>query len=190
MSAASLQSNFSRSSVGSVTSLSSVISAGNVSTFSLSSHTDVNKHKSKYNQIGKDRAGGKKRKERKQNNKIKRDSEEELKSIISTMEQNCVFEDYLLCISETVSFLSRTGKFKVARELYEKYEDMRIRIEKSQENRISNCALESKERQANAINNGIHEEEVIRVGCEKRVDELRCCKLPHDLQHLFDFFVQ
>jgi len=190
MSAASLQSNLSRSSVGSVTSLSSVISAGNVSTFSLSSHTDVNKHKSKYNQIGKDRAGGKKRKERKQKNKIKRDSEEELNSIISTMEQNCVFEDYLLCISEAVSFLSRTGKFSAARELYEKYEDMRIRIEKSQENRISNCALESKERQANAIKNGVHEEEVIRIGCEKRVDELRCCKLPQDLQHLFDFFVQ
>ena len=46
-----LRSTMSGYSVGSVTSVSSVISAGGISTFSMTSEDDVNKHKSKYNKI-------------------------------------------------------------------------------------------------------------------------------------------
>jgi len=180
LSATSLYSNMSSSSVGTVTSLSSVISASATSTFSLSTHTDANKHKSKYNIIGKDQAGRKKKKERKQKMKMKRGSEDELKSLVSTMEQNCVFDYYLISIAETMFFLSKIGKLNMAKKMFDCYEDMRTRIEISQANRKSNRNTVTSMSRDN-------DEEVICVGCEKIADSLLCSQLPQELRDFFSY---
>ena len=50
--------NTSSGSLGSVTSISSVISVGAQSTFTMSSQHDINKHKSKFNKIGREKNKG------------------------------------------------------------------------------------------------------------------------------------
>jgi elongator complex protein 1 len=187
LSATSLYSNMSSSSVGTVTSLSSVISASATSTFSLSTHADANKHKSKYNIIGKDQAGRKKKKERKQKMKMKRGSEDELKSLVSTMEQNCVFDYYLTSIAETMFFLSKIGKLSMAKKMFDCFEDMRIRIEISQANRKCNFKLDSEERNTVTSKSRDNDEDFICVGCEKIADSLLCSQLPQELRDFFNY---
>jgi elongator complex protein 1 len=184
MSSNSLQSNMSGSSIGSVSSYSSVISAGATSTFSLT--TKTNKHKSKFNQIG---AGQKKKKkkksERKGRNRVKPGSKEELDALVGTLRQNCVYEDEFNSILETVTFLSRVDHVEVARTLFDRYNELRRRIDKNQQERLRKA--ENNTAPPNHTSSTYEHAELVNVvlPCEKEVNALHCEPLPSYLEEVF-----
>jgi len=186
----SLQSNMSAGSVGSVTSVSSVISAGAVSTFSITSDVDVNKHKSKFNKLG-----GKKKKKRPKKKgpaakrRIQPGSEEELKSLVMTLKSNCIDEAYYDIIAETIEFLAQVGRVSLASQLFDSYNQMRVAINDSQQNRLSKAKAKEEDAKKKALKEGHdHDNTFVKIDCEDEVDALCCKMMPDALEQVFSFF--
>lgn len=173
----SLMSNLSGSSAVSSSSYSSVISAGASSTFSLTQKT--NKHKSKYNQLGAGQTKQKKNKNQKKGkNRIKRGSEEDLKVLVGTLKQCCVWEDEFKQIVETVAFLTHMGRFESAYALYNKYNYFRKLMDT---NRNVKKSEKSKQYGLERLDEHID----ILVPGEQEVEDLQCGDFPEYLHDVF-----
>lgn len=112
----SLRSTTSSSSVG---SLSSVISARSTSSFSLTGEADAYRHKSKFNQLGRNKPVKKKKKSK--SSKIRPGSEDELNGLVQTLTSNCTDATYSLVVGDTICFLVQNGQLDVARTLFDSY---------------------------------------------------------------------
>jgi len=181
----SVSSNMSSSSIGSISSVSSMISLGGVSSFSLVGDLDAAKHKSKFNKIGRQK---KKRKSKKERNKMKKGSEEELKSLVNTLKNNIVDEEYLPIVVETIQFLAQVGKISYAKEIYDAYESLKKAIEQSQSKRISKDI----EEKASNIHKAYEERQNfdnIILDCEDEVNSLCCSDIAKVVHDFFSFLM-
>jgi len=185
----SLRSNMSGSSVGSVSSFSSVISAAKASSFSMTSNDDMNKHKSKFNKIGRGKKKSKKKKKtRGKSNKIRPGSQEELSSLISAMKTSCLDEDYKRVIGETIMFLAQTNQIFISQQLFSSHENFKSRINKSQSERITNVEKEREEIKRLAWKLG-HNNDYFpsKVGCEEEINDLRVDDFPDYISTVFNY---
>jgi elongator complex protein 1 len=178
----SIQSNVSTSTVGSMSSVSSVITAGSFSTFSVT-NDDSNRHKSKYNSIGKNKKK-KMKKSRRERKGIKPGSEEELVRLVSTLKNSVIDKEQTLIIEETIQFLVQVEKFYIAKELYEAYERFKSQSLSIQVKRIKAESKRAIEEERNARENGEHYERII-LDCEKEVNEISCTDFSSYLHSLF-----
>ena len=174
---ASLRSNMSGSSVGSVSSsVSSIISVGAQSSFTLTSN-DTHRHKSKFSKLG---AEKKKKKKRQGKKKMRPGSEEELKSLVSTLRANCVDTEYCTIISETIVFLGHVGKLYLGREVFVEYNSMKLAIAGEQKERIDLAQKENEEHERRTRREGVDEAYVV-LDIESVVDGFECMELPATL---------
>jgi elongator complex protein 1 len=184
-SASSMRSNTSSTSVSSI---SSVISAKSSSSFSLSEADASNKHKSKYNQVGR---GGKKKSNRKKTkkgrSKTRPGSLQELQDLVETMRSSCVDEQYCQNIAETAIFLGRVREIDLARALYDSYVVATDAIQKSQEDRIEADRKEKLKEENRVRREGTDQPEPIILDTEKVVDAMTWPSLPDTLHELFSF---
>ena len=186
-SGASFQSNMSGSSVGSVrSSVSSVISVKTQNTFTITSEHDINRHKSKFNKIGKGKTKTKKKTGKK---KMRLGSEEELRSLVSTLKSSCVDPIYCGIIADTISFLGQVGKLDLAREVFEGYNAMNLSIASVQKERIDLAKKQKEDHERKARREGIDEPFLV-LDCEHEVDSLACTELPGALHELFSYLVR
>mmetsp|Transcript_8937 Transcript_8937/g.12720 ORF Transcript_8937/g.12720 Transcript_8937/m.12720 type:complete len:981 (-) Transcript_8937:193-3135(-) len=183
-STASNASILSSMSSNSVATVSSVISAGAVSSFSIIGEDESMKHKSKFSKGGKAK---KKRKPKRERNKMKRGSEDELKSLISTLKQNIVDQEYASTISETIQFLIQEQNQSLALETSEAYEELFNVVHKSQRERIEADKKERFELERNARLEGLIFEHV-QLGCEQEVNDIKCHKLDDAIIETLVFF--
>jgi len=181
---ASIRSTTSTSSVGSVSSVSSVITASSVSSFSIVGVDSLDlKHKSKFNQIGRQK---KKKKKSSRKQRIKPGSEDELKSLVNTLKGNLVDAEYYAITTETIKFLSQVHMTTISKEMYDAYEDFKTNIETSQRERILHCAKKRQEEERKARRDGQHFE-MVTLECEKEVDELGFEALPSIIHDFFSY---
>jgi elongator complex protein 1 len=181
---ASLRSNMSGSSIGSVRSVSSVISVGTQSTFAITSEHDMNRHRSKFNKIGKVK---KKKKERTgKKNKIRPGSEEELKSLVSTLKSSCVDPIYSEIIADVISFLGQVGKLDLAREVFDGYMTMKMSIATEQKERIDLGAKDKEDHERKVRREGVNDPFLV-LDVEHEVDSFNCTELPSTLHELFSY---
>jgi len=173
-------------SVGSIASISSVISLGSQSTFTMTSELDRDKHKSKFNNIGKKKKKKKKSRRNPGSRKIRPGSEEELQSLVESLELACVKTDYAYIVGDTILFLSQVGHIDLSQQLFNSYEALRKSIESLQTKRIEESIMECLEIERKARREGI-EETPITLKCEARVDALQCEQLSTVLNDLFSF---
>lgn len=185
ISSSSMRSN---TSATSVSSISSVISAKSTSSFSLSEADASNRHKSKYNQIGR---GGKKKSNRKKTkkgrSKIRPGSLQELQGLVETMRSSCVDEQYCRNIAETAIFLGRVREIDLARDLYDSYVVATESVRKSQGNRIEIVTKEKLKEEKRVRREGTDQPEPIVLETEKVVDSMIWASLPDTLHELFSF---
>lgn len=180
----SIQSNISTSTVGSMSSVSSVITAGSFSTFSVV-NDDSNRHKSKYNSIGKNKKK-KMKKSRRERKGMKPGSEEELTRLVSTLKNSVIDKEQTLTIQETIQYLVQVENFHIAKELYEAYERFKSQILTIQAKRIEAESKKAIEEERNARENGEHYEKII-LDCENEVNEISCTDFSSDLKSLFSY---
>ena len=182
---ASLRSDTSRTSVGSVASVSSVISASAKSTFTMTSELDRNKHKSKFNTMGK---GQKKKKKKKKTGKkkMKPGSQEELQSLVSALKSSVVDAMYSSILADALFYLSNNGETELARTVFEGYLRLEEAVLNSQRERIA--AVKIEEQSTEKPTGGDFLPENFKLPCESEVDALRCTPLPSDVHKLFSFF--
>jgi hypothetical protein len=182
---ASLRSNMSGSSIGSVrSSVSSVISVGTQSTFAITSEHDMNRHRSKFNNIGRDKK--KKKKKTGKKNKIQPGSEEELKSLVSTLKSSCVDPTYCGIIADAISFLGQVGKLDLAREVFDGYCTMKMSLATEQKERIQQSAKD-KEHQERKMRREGFDDPFLVLDVEREVDSFDCTELPSTLHELFSY---
>ena len=130
----SLASNVSNSSMqstastGSASSLSSVISVRSNNSFTISSNDDSNRHKSRFNDLGRSQKKKKKRKARK-SGKARRGSEEELRELVLTLASSFVTNAVADRVSETILFLIQNSQMEQGRFLYKGYIHLRDVLE-------------------------------------------------------------
>ena len=187
----SVGSNMSSSSVGSVSSVSSVISASSVTSFSVVGVEAENKHKSKYNKLG--RGGKKKKKKKKKATRrermgLKPGSEEELASLVNKLKDNVISGTSAVLIAETIRFLSQVEMTVHGKELYEEYQNYKTCIKHIQEERISSAALKEAEEERGYRQEGKYHEKVT-LDCEKEVDSFTCSDLPNQIHDLFSYCI-
>jgi len=190
-STSSLRSTASTGSVGSVASVasvSSVISLGNQSTFTMTSELDRDKHKSKFNSIGKKKKKKKKKKSRRNpgSRKIRPGSEGELQNLVGSLEYACVKTEYASIIGDAILFLSQVGHIDLSQQLFSSYETLRKSIESCQTDRIEESALERLQMERTSRREGI-DETPLTLKCEAKVDALLCEQLSMVLHELFSF---
>ena len=181
----SLRSIASAGSLRSVTTVSSVISVGTQSSFNMTSQHDMNKHKSKFNKIGREKKKGARKKKAKI--KIRAGSEEELMSLVSALKANCISHEHGESISQTILFLSRASKFEMAHELYNAYMKTTTEISTCQSDRIESDAKEKSDTEKKSRMDGNNEAPIV-LPCEKEVDVLRCPIFPYALEELFSYY--
>jgi elongator complex protein 1 len=186
----SVSSNMSSSSVGSVSSVSSVISASSVTSFSLVGVEAENRHKSKYNKLGR---GGKKKKKKKKATRrermgLKPGSEEELASLVNKLNDNVISVNSALLIAETIRFLSQVEMTLHGKDLYDEYENLKTCIKQVQEDRVASATLKEVEEEREYRQEGKYYERVI-LDCEKDVDRLTCADLPREIHDLFSYCI-
>ena len=178
----------SRSSTGSTrssASLSTVISiASNNSSFSLTGADQENRHKSKYNQIGRTK-GKQKKKKGKGRTKVVPGSERELQGLVDTLETTCFDSTLVESLSDCIVFLYRTKNMALAVDMYDCFEDSAKRIRASMERRKRMqqddwLKLEEKNRRE-----GIRELNFVHP-LEKKVEALKCDDLPDNIRRLFE----
>jgi hypothetical protein len=174
------------STVGSVTSVSSVITAQQTTSFAIVSDEDVNKHKSKFNRIG----GGKKKKKKKAPKRSRRrilpGSVKELEDLVGQLKFNCIDNAYLQIIADTISFLLQVGKQSLARAIFDAYNDLMGDIMKSQQDRKESTQKEIDESRMEALREG-RDYEPVTIECENEIDALECKELPVSIQQVFSF---
>ncbi|KAI2501459.1 IKI3 family [Fragilaria crotonensis] len=188
-STSSLRSTASAGSMGSVrsvASVSTVITVGQQSTFTMNSEHDRERHKSKFNSIGKKEKKKSKRKGPKKN-KLRPGSEEELKFLVDTLKNCCVDINYTAIIDETAFFLSQVGHMELARQLYESYESLRNAVNAIQTDRQKTDAVERMDMARNARMAG-NTNPAITLPCESVVNALQCETLSTVLTDLFSYF--
>lgn len=183
----SVQSNMSTSTVGSVTSVSSLITAGSMSTFSVT-NDNSNRHKSKYNNIGRNKKK-KVKKSRRERKGMKPGSEEELNRLVSTLRNLVIGKEQAFILQETIQFLAQVEEFHVAKELYEAYESFKKQIQSIQTKRLEEDSRKTIVEVENARRNGEHYERII-LDCEKAVNEISCADFLCDLQTLFTYRIR
>lgn len=174
----SLRSTASGSSMGSIgsrASVSTVISVGAKSTFSITGDLDNMRHKSKFNQIGRDKKKARKKKKGPNSRKTKPGSEEELNELIVTMQNTCPDEHYVAVIGETITFLFQSGKQPLARLLFEAYNDLESIVARSQTARIDRDAKEMDEKRRKARKEGLIDD-AVEHPCEKNINAI--CSVP------------
>jgi aspartyl/asparaginyl beta-hydroxylase (cupin superfamily) len=172
--------------VGSVrSSVSSVISVKTQNKFTITSEHDINRHKSKFNKVGKDKTKKKKKTGKK---KMRPGSEEELRSLVSTLKSSCVDPIYCGIIADMISFLGQVGKLDLAREVFEGYNAMNLSIATVQKERIDLAAKEKEDHERKARREGVDEPFLV-LDVEHEVDSLGCTELPGTLHELFSYLV-
>ena len=181
----SLRSNASSSSVRSVSTISSVISVGTQSSFNMTSQHDMNKHKSKFNKIGREKKKGTRKKKAKI--KIRTGSEEELMSLVFALKSNCISQEYSESIGHTILFLSRASKFEMAHELYNSYMAAATEISTCQSDRIESDTKMKFDTEKMFRMDGTNEAPIV-LPCEKEVDVLECPIFPSSLVELFSYY--
>jgi len=188
----SAASNASQITVGSTAStsstgtVSSVISIQSKTSFSISGSDAVNRHKSKYNQVG-DRKK-KKKKKSKGRNKALPGSEKELLELVQTLRSNCIEDGYRDIISDTITFLVRSGNCTLARCLFDCYmtsvdEMMNAKMTRIDQERTERAEMEKQERREGAR---AYSAPVV-LGVEKEVNEMACAILPADIHTLLAY---
>jgi elongator complex protein 1 len=166
----------SNASVGSTTSLSSVISVKAASSFSLTGGDDSNRHKSKYNVLGRPKA--KKKKKPKGRNKILPGSEAELLGLVQTLKGNIIDSNLLRKVGATIVFLVQNDNVQVARELYDSYESLVKVVHDSSETRVAEL-----QKSIHIGRNGVTVAHIVEVD----VNALACSSLPADVVDVFNF---
>eukprot|EP01083_Nonionella_stella_P309044 1092964_1 len=154
------------SSVGSLASVSSVISAGAASSFSLVNNQDGVKHKSKFNNIG--RKKKKKKATRRERIGTKPGSEEELQNLVWTLKSNVIDSAYASIITETTQFLCQVDQLGVAIDLYHAYRSLEDSIIRHRNDRIENETRNREEEEVKARKEGQFYEKV-KLECEEEV---------------------
>ena len=181
----SLGSNMSGSSTTSVASVSTVISAGGVSSFSLTGEEAVNKHRSIYN-IGKKKKKTKKSKHERRSRRAQPGSERELTALVETLKVNFVNKRYTEVVVETITFLLQVGKGDLAQALYDAYNQVRESINNSQNERKEETKKEDDEAVfASRREGGGYEK--LTLDCESEIDALQCTELPVSIPQVFAF---
>jgi hypothetical protein len=148
---------------------------------------DLSRHNSKFS-----KGPGKKKKKKKSKKRgpaarrMKPGSEEELKSLVMTLESNILYDEYYGVIAETIPFLAQAGKLSLAQTLYEAYNDLKTVVEMSQSKRVETGAKEKEQVERASRKEGIIYEH-ITLECEERVDALRCKEMPDALNKFFSF---
>ena len=166
----------STASVGSTTSLSSVISVKSANSFSLTGGDDTNRHKSKYNSLGGQKAK-KTKKKIKGSNRILPGSEEDLLGIVQTLKSNLIDDVLLLKIGATIFFLIHAGRLRIARAVYDSYVDLE-RVINSSRNVPNEPRIRARNEDRNYDAPNAH-----RV--EAEVAALKCAPLPRDVVDIF-----
>jgi vacuolar-type H+-ATPase subunit I/STV1 len=172
----------STSSVGSVSSIPSIITAGTASTFHLINNEASIRHKSKFNNIGQKKK--KKKTTRKERLGLKPGTEEELQSLVSRLKENVADQEFSEIVSETIRFLSQVGEIGVAMEVYKGYESFRTLVDQNQSERIENDVQTLKEEEQKARRDGQFYDRVT-LECEAEINSLRCTDLPKLIHDLF-----
>ena len=131
ISAMSLASTGSTSSVGSV---SSVISVRTSNSFALTGSDAENRHKSKFNQAGKQKK--KKKKKSKGRSRILPGSHAELLSLAQSLRVSVVTQSFVEVIAETISFLLQRGRAADSMDLYQCYNECKAKISASTTDRV------------------------------------------------------
>lgn len=169
----------SSASTGSVGSLSSVISIKSTSSFTLSGGDDTYRHKSKFNQLGRQKH---KKKKKGKGSRIRPGSEEELQGLVCTLKSNCIDEGYSQTVGETIAFLVQNCQLSVARALFDKHVSMCKKVSDAKEERIR-----IHQNSSNFKDNDLPQE-IFTHSVEAEVDALACSSLPITLHELFKFF--
>lgn len=186
---ASLRSTASTGSVSST--VSSVISISNQSTFSMTSESDRLRHKSKYNQVGRDNKKKKKKKKTRaeRGRRIVPGSEADLNRLAETLKITVVGNEYAGIIGEACMFLSQVGHLDLGKEMYAAYMKTKTDIEDLQQNRIIEAEKEAAEAEKESRRAGTPiGSSSMKLPCEAVVNELRCSDLQSVVHDLFTAF--
>jgi len=175
-------------SIGSVASVSTVISVGANSTFSFTGDRDTMKHKSKFNNIGRDKKKKKKQRNKASRRKMKPGSEEELTGLVETLTHACPDDHYVNVISETITFLLQVDKKSMATLLFESYKELSSVIEQSQVNRMTKNNEAKIEREKEDRKEGrIYEN--VEHPCEKDINAIKCLPLNKSVESTLSFLL-
>ncbi|KAL7555348.1 hypothetical protein ACA910_007078, partial [Epithemia clementina (nom. ined.)] len=178
----------SKASVGSTSSsasLSTVISVSSeYSSFSLSGADQMNRHKSKYNQIGQ-KASKQKKKKVKGRTKVVPGSERELEGLVGTLESVCLDVALSESFTDCITFLSRNSNILVAATMYEAYQDSVARFQDSLSNKRRIDLAARRKHEETARREGTKEEYVVHP-LERNVEALKCADLSPDVRRFFD----
>ena len=109
-----------------------------------------------------------------------------MKSLVGTLRNACVDDEYVETIVETIQFLVHARKSSVARDLFEVYGEMRSGVNDAQERRkaLASKEREGSRRKARREGQNFHE---VDVGCEGEVDALSCPELPYVVREMFSY---
>lgn len=114
-------------------------------------------------------------------------SEEELKSLVSTLKSSCIDVDYATIIGEAALFLSQVGRSDLARQLFHSFENLKKAISECQQKRIEETLKNRLLMERKARMEGT-DQQPITLACEAEVDGLLCESLSDVLADLFSFF--
>ena len=111
---------------------------------------------------------------------------EELNSLVMTLKNASVDDEYVTTIVETLRFLVHARRSSIARELFEVYCEMRSGVNDVQERRkaLASREREGSRRKARREGQNFHE---VDVGCEGEVDALSCPELPYVVREMFSY---
>jgi len=152
----------------------------------MTTEDDRNRHKSKYNQIGREDKKKKKKKKtkRERNKRAIPGSEEELANLVSTLKFMIVDPEYVQILGETCIFLSQVGELEVAKDLYNSYIKFQSSIASCQSERIETTLKEATVAAKEARKGGNHTAPIV-LPCEKEIDALRCVDIQENVVDLF-----
>jgi hypothetical protein len=151
--------------------MSSVISAGRISTFSIvESRSIVNPPKPGQKKSRKSRSKAEKK-------KIKPGSEEELTNLINVMKASVTDDLYAAALAETLKFLSQESLSKLADDLFQAYITL--------QQRVNDCIKTSLGQPKDFEEN--RESDPIIVSYESELMALKCADLPPHFHDTFSY---
>lgn len=193
----SLRSNMSTGSAGSILTVISIKSSNSTS-FSISGADETYQHKSKFNQIGKQKKK-KNYRERKKNkgksNKIRPGSKQELQHLVGTLQSSCVDAKHCSVLSDTVLFLFHIGELGRGRALYDCYckasnlaeQAQTERIEAERQRKLEEERRVRREGGTDPCHQSVTGATAALAQVEKNVDSLSWAPLPKNLHDFFSY---
>lgn len=179
----SLRSNTSSSSAGS--GVSSIISIKSATTFTMTGDDGRDRHRSKFNKGKKP-----KRHNRKQKQRQKPGSHDELLGLVNSLKTLCPDNNYANAVGETIQFLILVQQLPLAKELYDGYNHMCDSIGTSLADGLDRIAKEKAEVELQLHAEGGHHEashQAAVLPIEKEVDVLFPSRFDPNLLELFNY---